>query len=363
LRKRARERVDCRAADLGIGADKVVMVMDVETRVDVQALLNAYLPAAALGAALELKLFWRLQDGPRSLESLAQELQIPVQRCEYWLRLLVALNLLERKGACYALTPVARSAILDTHDADTWKMLAIDAQDNYPYGQGLAQRLRQVKGSDDDARGGRLAPYVQKMSADLQRARLFTRMLFDLHEPLADVIATTLDLEGARRLMDLGGGSGVVALRLLREEPQLQAVVVDIDNVCVAGREIAATTPVVDRIAYHAANFFSDPLPGGFDVITQCDLGIFDAELWTRAAGALNPGGRLVIVDRWFEQAAYDTPGRLNYLLRKSLDDPTFALKTLAEIEAMLRAAGLEPEPVVDLSFNRWQLIAARKRA
>jgi SAM-dependent methyltransferase len=201
------------------------------------------------------------------------------------------------------------------------------------------------------------------MSADLQRARLFTGMLFDLHKPLADVIATTLELEGARRLMDLGGGSGVVALRLLRKDPQLRAVVVDIDNVCVAGRAIAASTPVADRVSYHAANFFTDPLPGGFDVITQCDLGIFDEGLWSKAAGALNPGGRLVIVDRWFEQEAYDTPGRLNYLLRKSLDDPDFSLQTLAEIEAMLCAAGLEPEPVVDLAYNRWQLIAARKRA
>jgi 16S rRNA G1207 methylase RsmC len=68
------------------------------------------------------------------------------------------------------------------------------------------------------------------MAQSPERARRFTRMLGEIHRPLAAELAETLDMTGVRRLMDLGGGSGVVSLALLNRHPELTAVVVDIAN-------------------------------------------------------------------------------------------------------------------------------------
>lgn len=64
---------------------------------------------------------------------------------------------------------------------------------------------------------------------------------------------------------DLGGGSGVVAMALLRKHPILTAVIVDIANVCEAGHEIVAENAMADRISFHAADILHGALPSGRD--------------------------------------------------------------------------------------------------
>ena len=47
-------------------------------------------------------------------------------------------------------------------------------------------------------------------------------------------------MRGVNRLLDLGGGSGVVSLALLCKRAELTAVVVDAASVCQVGRAIAS---------------------------------------------------------------------------------------------------------------------------
>ncbi len=74
--------------------------------------------------------------------------------------------------------------------------------------------------------------------------------------------------------MDLGGGSGVVSMALLRKYPALTSTVVDIENVCVAGRQIAEEEGLSDRISYHPADFAGGEFPAGYDLVPQCDVGV-----------------------------------------------------------------------------------------
>jgi len=61
------------------------------------------------------------------------------------------------------------------------------------------------------------------MKVDPDRAREFTRMLYEVHQYLGNELATLLDLTNVRRLMDVGGGSGVVTMALLQKYPDLTA--------------------------------------------------------------------------------------------------------------------------------------------
>ena len=81
-------------------------------------------------------------------------------------------------------------------------------------------------------------------------------------------------------MLDLGGGSGVVSLALLRKQHDLTSVVVDVENVCQAGREIASENKLEKRITYLAADFLQDDLPTGFDMVMLCDVGSFSEILF-----------------------------------------------------------------------------------
>jgi SAM-dependent methyltransferase len=304
-------------------------------------LLRAYLPSAALGAALELGLFWKLSGAPLGVDALAREWNIPPKRCHIWLEMLAGLDLLEHKPEGYVLSPRARREIIETYSQDAWETLALEARERYPSGEDLALHLA-TPGSVWDARARRPPDYVGQMAAEPARARRFVRMWHEMRQPLAEEVARLLDLRGVERILDLGGGSGVVSLALLQRCAGLTAVVVDIENVCAAGREIADRTPFRDRIAYHAADILTDSLPSGFDLAIECKVGVYERALFERVAGALNDGGRFVLVDELTPEGMAPPIDHLRYALHNSLQDPNFALPTREQVSGLLQAAGFE---------------------
>ncbi len=194
----------------------------------------------------------------------------------------------ERTGSAWRPSRRARDYIIGGYSAATWRMLAEEARERLALIGDLPHALRVAQDQPLATTG-----YVERMAADRDRAGRFTRMLLEIHQGLADEVASSLDLSGVRRLMDLGGGSGVVAMALVRRWPDLRVVIVDIANVCVAGREIVAEANLSDRIDVHAADFTRDPLPGGFDAVLECDVAVFtqprsvvSAMFSSRAAGS-----------------------------------------------------------------------------
>ena len=55
--------------------------MKPETTEDILDLLNGYIASVAVGAAMELGIFWLLAEKPLSAPDLAKALSIPLNRC------------------------------------------------------------------------------------------------------------------------------------------------------------------------------------------------------------------------------------------------------------------------------------------
>ncbi len=302
-------------------------------------LMDAAVPAAALGAALELGLFWLLETRPMDGKEVTRRLGIPAGRCRYLLQLLCSTGLINEGDDGFSPSSTARSAILDTYGQDSWALLAREARERLPGLCHLPLSLREP-GSAWEAIGLTPRMYVDQMCEDAERARRFTRMLCELHQALADELADCLDLGGVDRLMDLGGGSGVVSLALLRRYPRLTVTVVDITNVCAAGREIAAEHSLEHRITYHAADFRRDELPSGFDMVLECDVNVYSVPLFRRVRDSLHAGGRFVIVDQLAPGEGVAPAARLHWALEGSLRAPAFQFPTAGMIGDQLREAG-----------------------
>ena len=61
--------------------------MQPTTTGDLLELMESYIASAALGAAMELGLFWLLAEQPRDAAGVGEALGIPEKRCEHWLEL------------------------------------------------------------------------------------------------------------------------------------------------------------------------------------------------------------------------------------------------------------------------------------
>lgn len=142
--------------------------------------------------------------------------------------------------------------------------------------------------------------------------------------------------------MDLGGGSGVISFALLHKQPDLTSVVVDVENVCLAGQEIASENALEKRITYFAADFLKDDLPTGFDMVMFCDVGPFSVPLFRKIHDALNPDGRLVIVEQFAPDKNIAAPSRLLWSFLGSLENPakTNDFTTLDLVQTRLQQAG-----------------------
>jgi predicted O-methyltransferase YrrM len=342
-------------------------MMKPETADDLFDLLDANLTSTAVGTALELGLFWLLAEQSLDAEGVGQALDIPTNRCRYWLQLLESVGLLDQVPGGYAPSDTTTRAILDTYSEETWTFLAQAARQSSSLVRDLPLHIR-APGSVWDAQGLAAPNYYAEIVESPEQARRFTRMLYEIHLPIADALAQCLDLSGVKRMMDLGGGSGVMSLALLDRKPDLEAVVVDIPNVCAAGREIAAQRSLAERITYHEADFLRDELPTGFDLVLECDVGSYGKALFHKIRSSLNPGGRLVVIDHFVSDPSVAPPSCLFWAFTGALANPRLTHTTTDDIRARLARAGFRVLSETTLPHGEvwrwsadWVAIEARK--
>lgn len=136
-----------------------------------------------------------------------------------------------------------------------------------------------------------------------ERTRAWMRITSTLTRYEARACMALHDFGRYRRVLDVGGNSGELALQLCRRHPQLAGTVFDLPLVCELGLEHVLGEAEHARIGFLKGDVRSDPLPQGYDLITfksmlhdwpQADADRFLA----KAAHALEPGGTLAVFER-----------------------------------------------------------------
>jgi len=332
------------------------------TNEDVYALLHAPAASAALGAAISTGLLWRLAEKPMTGDEVTYALNIPGKRGHYWLQYLQSFGILETVPQGYVPSSLARSAILNTNSRESWQHLVIDEQEKDGCVHSLPQFISEpgslwtIQGLEEPI------DYVDKMRANPERAREFTRMLFEVHQDLANQIAELLDLRGVERMLDVGGNSGVVSMALLRKYPVLTSTIVDIENVCIAGHDIADEQGFSDRITYYPADFENDEFPTGFDLVLHCDVGVYGNGLLQKLHRSLKPGGQLIFVGHLSPAENLAPTTRIEWIFLASLHDPYYGYPTLDGFKSQLKQSGFDVSDKHQTFNNGWVVLQARKK-
>jgi SAM-dependent methyltransferase len=197
-----------------------------------------------------------------------------------------------------------------------------------------------------------------------EQTRRWMRFTTALTRYEAPVCLRHHDFSRHRRMLDVGGNSGEFALRACKENPALEATVLDLPLVCAIGRQHVRAEPEAERITFLPGDARAGPLPTGFDLITfksmLHDWPDEDARSFlSRAAEALEPGGILLI----FERGPLEVRGPLPYgqlpmlLFFRSFRQPGFYTEHLAGL-------GLRDVAVQSVELESpFFLVTARKHA
>lgn len=345
--------------------------MRVETTEDILELMHGYVAAAALGTAMELGVFWLLAKEPLPAADVARFLDVPLNRCHHWLEILCSLGLLESRGGGYSPSRLARETILEAQSQATWAFQAGEERESSYFVRDLAVNIGKPV-SAWRTRDQAPPDYFHRIQEDPEYGARFTRKLCEIHASLAEQLADMIDVSGVRSVLDLGGGSGVISFALLRKQHDLTSVVVDVQSVCQAGREIARENRLEHRVTYLPADLLQDELPAGFDLVMLCDVGTFGEGLFRRIYAALNPRGRLLVVDKFAPVGASAPPSRLLSAFLNSLQYPaqsvdftTAEMVTTQLLQAGFREVSLTSVPPGDrLPWSLdWTALEAHKPA
>lgn len=230
---------------------------------------------------------------PLALGPLAEAMGVDRLAADRFLNACVALGLLTRDGDLFANTPVSERFLAQGSPAYIGDQFSRYAATSYPLWSDLAGRLRAwVPGAtdaddpDDDDQG----------AASMRAQHTFSLLV-------GRALGRAFDFTSHRVLLDLGGGSGAMAIGACEENPALRAVVLDLPQIAPVADEMISRARLTDRVRVVSGDFKRDPLPEGFDVALLANLlsvssEATNRELLARIHDAL-PAGGAVILSGW----------------------------------------------------------------
>jgi len=219
----------------------------------------------------------------------------------------------------------------------------------------MVERLRTDRPAGGEA-GGPGAAFIfrEGVESAMERsesARGLTLALAGRARNVAPALARNCPLPDARRLLDVGGGTGIYAIAYLRQHQALRATVWDRPEVLKVAAEMAEAFGVADRLDLLPGDMFRDPTPDGSDALLLSNvLHDWDVpqcrELVGRCAAALAPGGRLLVHDVFLNDAL-DGPLPVALYSASLFRLTEGRAYSSGEYAGWLAEAGLTPRPAV----------------
>jgi len=173
---------------------------------------------------------------------------------------------------------------------------------------------------------------------------------------IARRVAGALDLEGVSTMLDVGGGWGQFAKAMCEIRPELQATVLDIPQVAEAAPESILGTEFEGRISWIGGDYLETGYGAGYDLVLLAnilhqELAPRAAEIIRRAAAALAPNGRVVVVDFAIDDQKRDhVLGALFAVNMRSFGDTW----SEPELRSWMEDAGLVDVERTDIGPDRW---------
>jgi acetylserotonin N-methyltransferase len=307
-------------------------------------LIEAFRHSKTMFTAEALGIFDHLHERPATSGDLAAELELHAGALERLLDGCAALGLLAKENGVYRNQPVAEH-YLYSGSPDTlsgyvrysdealfrmWSNLGDAMREGTP-------RWKQTFGIDGAIFGG----FYRSDEA----MRNFLRGMHGFGMLTSPAVVTAFDLSRFRRCVDLGGGTGHLAIASCQRYPELHAVVFDLPRVTALARENIERTAVGDRVSTHDGDFFADELPDADLFAVGRILHDWDDEksavLLRAVYRRLPPGGAVLIAEKLLNEDGVG-PLAANMQSLNMLVVTEGRERSLSQFERLLRGAGFD---------------------
>ena len=255
----------------------------------IEKIATSVYPPFAMLAGMQLDLFTPLKNGPMNAEQIAATIGVGSAKLRPLLYALVAAGFLNVEGAFFSNTDIAdrflvkggSSCVVDIHELlSTMWNAALKTAESIRTGVPQA-KLNYLDMSQDELRQFFLGehPYAVEYGRDL---------------------VGRYDFSPYKTLLDVGGGSGGLAISITDVCPHIQATVVDLPNITPVTKHYIDEAGAGDRVKVITADVIRESLPGSYDAAVMSAfiqvLSPDDARCAIKnVSKVMNPGGEIYI--------------------------------------------------------------------
>ena len=288
----------------------------------VKKLATAAYPSFALLAGLQLDVFTPIKDGPMSIKQIAEAIGVKSRRLEPLLYALVAAELLTVEDDLFYNTDEANHFLVPSSPSYMGDQVFINPLLMW---WGFSAALK-------TAESIRTGIPQDKFDASVMSEDELERAFRGTHSVALRAgreLVARYDFSPYRTLVDVGGGSGGLAISINEICPHIKATVVDLEKIVPITRRFIEEAGVPDRILVKAADVVRDPPRGSFDVaVLRAFIQVLPTHHARRALKnvqkSLNPGGVVYVLGhilddsktspleevwyRMFSVSGYDVP-------------------------------------------------------
>ena len=264
-------------------------------------LIEAFRHSKTMFTAVALGIFDRLHHSPARAAALAAGLGLHPSALERLLDGCAALGLLHKENGQYSNQPVAEYYLYSGSPDTLSGYIRYSDEALFRMWSNLGDAVREGTPrwkQTFDIEGAIFSGFYRDDAA----MRDFLRGMHGFGMLTSPRVVAAFDLSRFRRMVDLGGGTGHLAIAACRQYPHLRAVVFDLPRVTAVARETIAASGMQDRIGTHDGDLFTGELPEADLYAVGRILHDWDDEKVTallhRVIQGLPPGGALLVAEK-----------------------------------------------------------------
>ncbi|MDT0452445.1 methyltransferase [Streptomyces hesseae] len=313
---------------------------------------SGFMASKVLLTATTLGLFTELADRPLTADELRARLALHPRSAHDFLDTLVALGLLERADGTYANTPATARYLVRGEPTYLGGLLEMSDARMYGIWGRLETALRTGEPQNEIKSGGE--DIYATLYDDPERLAAFQQAMTGLSMGSVLALVDAIDWSSHRTVADIGCAEGFLLTRLLRRHPHLHGTGFDLAAVAPGFQRRLADSGLADRLAFHAGDFFTDPLPQADVLIFGHVLSNWDLPtsrtLLRKAHEALPEGGIVVIYETLLDDDRRENIDGLLMSLTMLLETPGGFEYTGADCRGWLAEAGFRDSRVQRLA-------------
>jgi 2-polyprenyl-3-methyl-5-hydroxy-6-metoxy-1,4-benzoquinol methylase len=309
--------------------------------------VQAYQRTATLRAAIALDLFSAIDEGAHTVPEIAARCKASERGTRILCDYLTIVGFLTKSDGSYRLTP--DSAVFLSKRSPAYlggTMAFLGSPDIVHHFDDLASTVRRGSIAKDDSSVSDENPIWQD----------FARAMVPMMMPPAQAIADILDVAAAGpiKVLDIAAGHGIFGIVIAQLNQQAEIAAVDWAGVLKVASENAAKMGVAARHKTLAGDAFKVDFGAGYDIALMTNfLHHFDPPTCTtllkKVAASLKPGGRIAVLEFVPNEDRISPPFAATFAMQMLANTPAGDAYTLAELTAMLDAAGfgaVTPHPL-----------------